>query len=108
MAVLVCCGRHADGPTTLFTADIMTARIRRGAAATRAAGSRRQVSTELFERYQRSEKALFRRVVAITEELCGHGFSASSISEITTAVLIAIGIHRDGRRCILGRGDRGS
>ena len=110
--------------------------------------------TELFERYQRSEKALFaaltemyiqgvstRKVKAITEELCGHAFSASSISEITKkldgqleafakrrleeaypyvivdaryerirehgtiqsrAVLIAIGINNDGRRCILG------
>lgn len=110
--------------------------------------------TELFERYQRSEKALFavlaemyvqgvstRKVKAITEELCGHGFSASSISEVTRtldgqleafakrrleedypylivdaryervridgairsqAVLIAIGINWDGRRCILG------
>ena len=110
--------------------------------------------TELFERYQRSEKALFaaltemyvqgvstRKVKAITEELCGHAFSASSISEITKqldeqleafstrrleedypylivdaryeririggairsqAVLIAIGINWDGRRCILG------
>ena len=110
--------------------------------------------TELFERYQRSEKALFaalsemyiqgvstRKVKAITEELCGHSFSASSISEITQrldehleafatrkleedypylivdaryeriridgairsqAVLIAIGVNWDGRRCILG------
>lgn len=109
--------------------------------------------TELFERYQRSEKALFaaltemyiqgvstRKVKAITEELCGHSFSASSISEITKkldgqleafatrrldeaypyvildaryerirdqgtirshAVLIAIGINHEGRRCIL-------
>ncbi len=52
-------------------------------------------STELFERYQRSEKALVaalmemyvqgvatRRVTAITEELCGHSFSASAISTI--------------------------
>jgi putative transposase len=52
-------------------------------------------STELFERYQRSEKALVaalaemyvqgvstRKVKAITEELCGHSFSASAISEI--------------------------
>src|SRR5512143_2508497 len=52
-------------------------------------------STELFERYQRSEKALVaalaemyvqgvstRKVKAITEELCGHAFSASSISAI--------------------------
>ena len=48
-------------------------------------------STELFERYQRSERALVaalaemyvqgvstRKVKAITEELCGHSFSASS------------------------------
>ena len=42
-------------------------------------------STELFERYQRSERALAemyvqgvstRKVKAITEELCGHSFSA--------------------------------
>jgi putative transposase len=52
-------------------------------------------STRLFERYQRSEKALVgalatmyvqgvstRKVKAITEELCGHAFSASAISEI--------------------------
>lgn len=110
--------------------------------------------TELFERYQRSEKALVaalaemyvqgvstRKVKTITEELCGHSFSASSISAITTkldeqlaafaqrpldeeypylivdaryervridgqirsqAVLIAIGVNWDGRRCILG------
>jgi putative transposase len=50
-------------------------------------------STELFERYQRSERALVsefaemyvrgvstRKVKAITKELCGHSFSASSIS----------------------------
>src|SRR5258708_22615713 len=53
-------------------------------------------STELFERYQRSEKALVaalaemyvqgvstRKVKTITEELCGHGFSASAISDAT-------------------------
>jgi putative transposase len=52
-------------------------------------------STELFERYQRSEKALVgalaemyvqgvstRKVKAVTEALCGHEFSASSISQI--------------------------
>lgn len=51
--------------------------------------------TEIFERYQRSEKALVsalaemyvqgvstRKVKAITEELCGHEFSASTISRI--------------------------
>ena len=110
--------------------------------------------TELFERYQRSEKALFaaltemyvqgvstRKVKTITEELCGHEFSSSTISRIvqkldeeleqfarrrleepypylildaryekvreagavrSQAVLIAIGINWDGRRCILG------
>lgn len=52
-------------------------------------------STALFERFQRSEKALVsalaemyiqgvstRKVKAITEELCGHSFSASAISAI--------------------------
>ena len=52
-------------------------------------------STQLFERYQRSEKALVsalaemyiqgvstRKVKAITEELCGHTFSASAISAV--------------------------
>lgn len=109
--------------------------------------------TEIFERYQRSEKALVaalaemyiqgvstRKVKAITEELCGHEFSASSISRINVgldeelekfasrqleepypylildaryekvredgvirsrAVLVAIGINEDGRRCVL-------
>lgn len=52
-------------------------------------------STQIFERYQRSEKALVsalaemyvqgvstRKVKAITEELCGHSFSASAISAV--------------------------
>ena len=52
-------------------------------------------STEVFERYQRSEKALVsalsemyvqgvstRKVKAVTEELCGHEFSASVISQM--------------------------
>jgi putative transposase len=52
-------------------------------------------STQVFERYQRSEKALVgalaemyvqgvstRKVKAVTEELCGHRFSASTISRI--------------------------
>lgn len=111
-------------------------------------------STEVFDRYQRSEKALVsslaemyvqgvstRKVKAITEVLCGHAFSASSISRVNArldrelsrfaqrrleesypylvldaryervredgvvrsrAVLIAVGINEDGRRCILG------
>jgi transposase-like protein len=110
-------------------------------------------STELFERYQRSEQALVaslaemyvqgvstRKVKAITEELCGHAFSASAISAVnkrldeglaafagrrleepfaylildaryekvreagivgSRAVLIAVGIDRDGRRQVL-------
>ncbi len=109
--------------------------------------------TEVFERYQRSEKALVsalmemylqgvstRKVKAITEELCGHEFSASTISRMvkqldeelekfaqrrleeaypylildaryekvredgavrSQAVLVAIGINGEGRRCIL-------
>ena len=111
-------------------------------------------STQLFERYQRAEKALVttlaemyvqgvstRKVKAITEELCGHRFSASTISEINKkldhqlkqfacrrldkeypylildaryervrengvvrkqAVLTAIGVSWEGRRCVLG------
>src|SRR4051812_39974547 len=109
--------------------------------------------TEVFERYQRSEKALVgalaemyvqgvstRKVKAITEELCGHEFSPSAISRInetldeelakfasrrleedypylvvdaryekvredgvirSQAVMVAIGINWDGRRCVL-------
>jgi putative transposase len=53
-------------------------------------------STQVFEQYQRREQALVaalaqlyvpgvstRRVAAIREELCGHEFSASSLSAIT-------------------------
>jgi putative transposase len=109
--------------------------------------------TEIFERYQRSEKALVgalaemyvqgvstRKVKAITEELCGHEFAASTVSRINAsldeelakfasrrleeeypylvldaryekvredgvirsqAVQVAIGINREGRRCVL-------
>ena len=52
-----------------------------------------EFSTALFERYTRSEKALVAALAeryaqgvstrkAITEELCGHSFSASTISSI--------------------------
>jgi len=110
--------------------------------------------TDVFERYQRSEKALVgaltemyvqgvstRKVKVVTEELCGHEFSASTISRMnqsldkeleqfanrrledaypylildaryekvrehgviqSQAVLIAIGIDWEGRRCVLG------
>jgi putative transposase len=50
--------------------------------------------TEVFKRYQRSERALLlslaemyvqgvstRKVKAVTEQLCGHAFSASTVSE---------------------------
>lgn len=55
--------------------------------------------TEIFERYQRSEKALVaaltemyvqgvstRKVKAITEELCGHEFSAATISRMNESL----------------------
>jgi len=61
-------------------------------------------STELFARYQRSEKALVaalaqmyvqgvstRKVKAITEALCGHSFSAATISEINKGLDEALG-----------------
>lgn len=109
--------------------------------------------TEVFERYQRSEKALVsaltemyvqgvstRKVKAVREELCGHEFSASTISRMnqsldkeldefaqrrledaypylildaryekvreggvirSQAVMVAIGIDWEGRRCVL-------
>jgi putative transposase len=112
--------------------------------------------TEVFERYQRSEKALVgalaemyvqgvstRKVKSITEELCGHEFSAATVSRINQgldeelgkfaerrleeeypylivdaryervredgvirnqAVQVAIGINREGRRCVLAVG----
>lgn len=60
-------------------------------------------STELFERYQRSEKALVgalaemyvqgvstRKVKAVTEALCGHEFSASSISQVNQTLDAAL------------------
>src|SRR5688572_31135637 len=56
-------------------------------------------STELFERYQRSEQALVstliemyvqgvstRKVKAVTEELCGHSFSASAVSSVVKSL----------------------
>lgn len=56
-------------------------------------------STAIFDRYQRSEKALVsalaemyiqgvstRKVKAITEELCGHAFSASTVSSINKSL----------------------
>ncbi|WP_428490753.1 IS256 family transposase [Rhodopila sp.] len=60
-------------------------------------------STELFERYQRSERALVsalaemyvqgvstRKVKAVTETLCGHSFSASSVSEMNKTLDAAL------------------
>lgn len=109
--------------------------------------------TEIFERYQRSEKALVgslaemyiqgvstRKVKEIAEQLCGHEFSAATVSRInqtldeemarfagrrreeeypylvldaryqkvredgvirSQAAQVAIGINREGRRCVL-------
>ena len=67
-------------------------------------------STELFERYQRSEKALVsalaemyvqgvstRKVKAITEELCGHAFSASTISQINKGLDEALALFAQRR-----------
>jgi len=58
-----------------------------------------QFSTQVFERYQRSEKAFVatlaqmyvqgvstRKVKAITEALCGYGFSASTVSQMTKSL----------------------
>lgn len=58
-----------------------------------------QFSTAIFDRYQRSEKALVsalaemyiqgvstRKVKAVTEELCGHAFSASTVSSINKSL----------------------
>ena len=55
--------------------------------------------TEIFERYQRSEKALVgaltemyvqgvstRKVKAVTEQLCGHEFSASTVSRMNQSL----------------------
>jgi transposase-like protein len=55
--------------------------------------------TEVFERYQRSEKALVmammemylqgvstRKVKAVTEELCGHEFSSATVSRIVSGL----------------------
>jgi putative transposase len=113
-------------------------------------------STELFERYSRVERAFVgalvemyvqgvstRKIKAVTEELCGHEFSASAVSRLNVkldetlrrfaerpldeeypylildaryervredgvvskrAVLVALGVNMDGRRCVLGVG----
>ena len=71
-------------------------------------------STQLFERYQRSEKALVaafvqmyvqgvstRKIKAISEELCGHSFSASAISELNVKLDAELGAF-----CAAGAGER--
>lgn len=68
-------------------------------------------STEVFERYQRSEKALVsalaqmyvegvstRKVRAITEELCGHEFSAGAISAVNARMDVEL--ERFARRAL--------
>jgi len=60
-------------------------------------------ATELFVRYQRSERALVsalakmyvqgvstRKVKAVTETMCGHSFSASSVSEMNKTLDAAL------------------
>lgn len=67
-----------------------------------------EFSTELFQRYQRSEQALTlammemvingvstRKVAAITEELCGSTFSKSTVSALCSALDPAIRAFRD-------------
>jgi putative transposase len=67
-------------------------------------------STELFERYQRSEKALVgalaemyvqrvstRKVKAVTETLCGHEFSAGSISQVNKSLDAALAAFSERR-----------
>jgi putative transposase len=71
-------------------------------------------STEIFERYQRSEKALVaaltemyiqgvstRKAKAISEQLCGHSFSASAISGFSKKLDEEL-----GALCPLGPGRR--
>jgi putative transposase len=66
-------------------------------------------STDLFARYQRSEKALVgtlaemyvqgvstRKVKAVTEALCGHSFSASAISAVNKS--LDEGLHKFAER----------
>ncbi len=73
------------------------------AGAAGSAGSGGRFSTDLFERYQRSEKALVgalaamyvqgvstRKVKAVTEALCGHSFSASAISSVNKSLDAAL------------------
>jgi putative transposase len=65
-------------------------------------------STELFERYQRSEQALVatlaemyvqgvstRKVKAITEELCGHAFVTLSLNANASSALSTSGLRRN-------------
>jgi putative transposase len=67
-----------------------------------------EFSTELFQRYQRSEQALVlammemvvsgvstRKVTAITEELCGSSFSKSSVSALCVTLDSAVTAFRE-------------
>lgn len=67
-----------------------------------------EFSTELFQRYQRSEQALMlammemvvngvstRKVAAITEELCGNTFSKSTVSALCAALDPAVSAFRE-------------
>src|SRR5438270_12325419 len=72
---------------------------RAGTLRTARASGQGRFSTEIFSRKQRSEKALLaelikmnvkgvstRKIKAVSEELCGHEFSASTISELNATL----------------------
>jgi len=80
--------REREMKTRVGTLDLRVPRVRSGS-----------FSTELFDRYQRSEQALVlalmemvingvstRKVRRITEELCGTSFSKSTVSELCKAL----------------------
>ena len=80
--------RAREMKTRVGTLELRVPRVRSGS-----------FSTELFERYQRSEQALLlammemvingvstRKVRRITEELCGTSFSKSTVSELCKAL----------------------
>jgi len=80
--------RQREMHTRIGTLQLMVPRLRNG-----------EFSTELFQRYQRSEQALVlammemvingvstRKVSVITEELCGSSFSKSTVSALCSAL----------------------
>lgn len=89
--------REREMHTRVGTLQLLVPRLRNG-----------EFSTELFQRYQRSEQALVlammemvisgvstRKVTAITEELCGSSFSKSTVSALCVALDPAISAFRE-------------